>query len=800
MQTNTGKILTIIVLILSLTNTNTLTAQYFSTANTTSGLPSSNVFGIDVADLENDGDQDVLVTTLEGSGSTIHTKVNIYTNNGSGTFTLLSGTAFGSVQYAAYDSKFIDIDGDNDQDVLIISNSFPTNPSVVTTELYRNDGGNTFTKMIGFPALDIDGRVAIGDLDNDNDKDLIIVGRQTTGSDYYSPFINDGSGNFSYTTNPTAPAFGNGSHKQPVIAELSGGGSIDVLAINIANNNLSLYGSVADAANSQPAPFGICAYSDNFAVADIDGDGDNDVIADYNSSSGSIKTTIFTNNGSGAFTSGQVLAGLEQGILTTGDVDNDGDIDIYRRAGNVGTYEGGLYINDGTGTFTLDVSFIGPNINGDGYLIDLNGDNKLDLLVSSDLTGSGGLHYYENVYTTKAVDFDGTNIYTATHQAALNILPMTIEFKVNAGDGYSPGIMDKWSGTNGFDIMLVAGLLRITYQSDASNTLFLNSGFDVGAIGWKHVAIVFESSGMKVYVDGLLKNTATWTGTPTAISNTANLRLGRNSATSTFYSDNLDEVRIWNTARTQAEIVANMCGTISSPASQANLVAYYSMDTDLGTNLIYDRSSNENNLTISGGSRANTTEQTGCTAPNLPVELIAFTGRLTGNQVQLDWSTASEDNNDGFEIQRTVGSSQLAVGNGQLAENTSWETIGFVQGNGTTNDISEYQFVDNQPKEGNNYYRLKQIDYDGNYEYSNIIQLATRNPQLATRIFPNPANNNINIETDTPTVIQITNLNGQVLKEQSISGNTTIATSDLANGIYFIKVGSSTQKLIVQHF
>jgi photosystem II stability/assembly factor-like uncharacterized protein len=94
----------------------------------------------------------------------------------------------------------------------------------------------------------------------------------------------------------------------------------------------------------------------------------------------------------------------------------------------------------------------------------------------------------------------------------------------------------------------------------------------------------------------------------------------------------------------------------------------------------------------------------------VPVELISFEGTIESGKVILTWQTASELNNHGFEIQRK-------------SDEYDWITIGFIEGNGTKTEKKDYNFVDNLPYEGKNYYRLKQIDYNGNYEYSNIVEI-----------------------------------------------------------------------------
>ena len=180
----------------------------------------------------------------------------------------------------------------------------------------------------------------------------------------------------------------------------------------------------------------------------------------------------------------------------------------------------------------------------------------------------------------------------------------------------------------------------------------------------------------------------------------------------------------------------------------------------------------------------------------LPVELTYFKGENIDNQNKLTWQTASEQNNKGFYIERSE--------NG-----TDWEAIGFVQGNGTTTEVSNYEFVDNldfpslQDLESLNYYRLKQTDFDGKYEYSNIIQLAIRNPQLVTCIFPNPVKgNNVNIQIENEeTQVSIFTNSGTFIRTIPLSNGTNqIDIEDLPTGIYFLNISSkghhSVEKLI----
>jgi hypothetical protein len=108
-----------------------------------------------------------------------------------------------------------------------------------------------------------------------------------------------------------------------------------------------------------------------------------------------------------------------------------------------------------------------------------------------------------------------------------------------------------------------------------------------------------------------------------------------------------------------------------------------------------------------------------------PVELMAFTGTVDGSSVTLSWRTASETNNSGFEVQKST-------------DGSSFTAIGFVKGAGTTQSQHEYSYTDRM--EGRSWYRLKQVDYDGTYEYSQVVAFSPASAlqfDLAKN-YPNP--------------------------------------------------------------
>ena len=170
----------------------------------------------------------------------------------------------------------------------------------------------------------------------------------------------------------------------------------------------------------------------------------------------------------------------------------------------------------------------------------------------------------------------------------------------------------------------------------------------------------------------------------------------------------------------------------------------------------------------------------------LPVELMDF--RVTGieGQVALHWETASERINKGFEIERS-------------ADGEQWENIGFVAGNGTTTAVQRYEYIDQEQLLGTSYYRLKQVDFDGGFEYSKVVSIESYLETEVT-IFPNPVKDKLHIIDGEGQAI-IYNILGQPLRAFVISEpQFIIPTQDLLKGQYVLQITQDDGSVLTKQF
>lgn len=183
----------------------------------------------------------------------------------------------------------------------------------------------------------------------------------------------------------------------------------------------------------------------------------------------------------------------------------------------------------------------------------------------------------------------------------------------------------------------------------------------------------------------------------------------------------------------------------------------------------------------------------------LPVELSSFYAKKIGLETAINWTTASETNNEFFEIQRS-------------SDGVNFKKIGRIKGHGNSVQNRSYSFMDKHPEKGINYYRIKQVDYDGASSLSKTASVFFETEKIVADVYPNPVNNNTVTLTfpkdmDGELTVELFDLSGKLIYQNYIeevyfdSPTQTLDLQNVTNGIYFLKIGThqgiQTTKLIV---
>jgi hypothetical protein len=369
-----------------------------------------------------------------------------------------------------------------------------------------------------------------------------------------------------------------------------------------------------------------------------------------------------------------------------------------------------------------------------------------------------------------ALKFDGSNDYvTVPNSSDFEFSTGTIEFWVKPS----------WSGSHDSNPCMVGmrvnGSTRFSFHMQADKSgfgMYNGSAYNTKTYAfsndtWYHIAYVFSGSNTEVFVNGVSQGT---------LGNLPNTGVTGRDFTIGWSNDSgwptesfpgyFDELRVWNVVRSQSDISNNMNNPGLDP-STTGLVAYYHFDDGApsgspkilpGAGLGKNSSPNDNIMSSTltdatpnshNGSLSNFPASPWTEASNnpLPVELISFTAANTDGEVLLNWQTATEVNNYGFEVERA---SITLSPTDSRAESREWESIGFVQGHGNSNSPKSYEYIDETPPAGNLEYRLKQIDTDGSFNYYNttvsvnaitsVEEFGLPDEYFLNQNYPNPFN------------------------------------------------------------
>ena len=346
----------------------------------------------------------------------------------------------------------------------------------------------------------------------------------------------------------------------------------------------------------------------------------------------------------------------------------------------------------------------------------------------------------------------------------------------NSGQGYGGGIaITNYATANsltnctivsnsctnsGGGVDFESGTLRI------KNTMIANNSGSSGA-DFDHLAGTLTDNGYNIVENDLEEGgSGTFSGTGTITGNQTNLFGSGVSSTPSLAS---------NSTLNGTPTLVLSAGSVAIDAGNSSANGSVSVPTT------DQRGATRNGTTDIGAYEYNGT---------LPVELTTFNVSVTDNKINLNWQTATEVNNFGFDVERSSSIQEV------------WEKIGFVQGHGNSNSPKEYSFTD-KPNGGSELkYRLKQIDTDGKYEYSPEVKVSLNIlvDFLVKQNFPNPFNPTTKIEFSIPSdnnvEIKVFNALGMevatLLNEHRQAGTHIIEfnASNLASGIYFYKIVS----------
>jgi hypothetical protein len=758
-------------------------AGVFGTAETYA--VGSNSIYLAMADLDADGDADIAVVNRSSNS------VTILKNNGGGTFGSSASYATGLYPFAVSAG---DVDGDGDIDLAVSSQNSST------FSILKNNGTGNFSAKTDYAASAGTLGICLADLNQDGDMDIITTnatvnsisvifnsrfpsvvsssptnnGVLASASSNITVTFNTAMNSATFTPGTTVRVSGSqtGLHSgtisfsnggmtmnfDPAVNFLAGEKVVVVLssgitsADNIALSARKLFTFTVQTAAADSFAAGITYGTGNgpneVVAADLDGDGDADLaVVNYTSST----LWVLTNNGNGTFAAGVVYyPGTAPATAAAADVDSDGDIDLLVTNTNSNTLS--VFKNNGNGTFASKVDYTTGGYPHGVAVADIDGDGDVDAVVTnytsntlSVLKNNGNGTFAAKVdyaaggapHAVAAADLDGDS---DVDLAVASLTAHAASVLKNNGDGTFAARTEYTVGTQPSSIA-AADLdgdgdidLGLSNYGSSSVSILKNNGNSTFAaktdyaMGTSAFHIIFAD----VDGDGDQDMAASNYGAQS-------MSIRKNNATGIF-----------------AEAVNFATGTSPIALTAADLDG--DGDIDLAV-------SNEGSNTISVFK--------GATYAALPVELTSFTALPRGRGIELRWSTATEVNNHGFELERSAGDGLHL----QDRVHLDWVNIGFVEGNGTTNTPNEYSFTDKNLKAGKYSYRLKQVDRDGTFSYSQEVEAEVGSVPLVFALdqnYPNPFNPNTTI--------------GFTLKE---SGMTTLKIYDI--------VGREVATLVNEH-
>lgn len=524
------------------------------------------------------------------------------------------------------------------------------------------------------------------------------------------------------------------------------------------------YAQTLDFILANPQPNLMEVWAGTFASGDIDGDGDKDLF--MTGITPSVQTKLYLNNGAGNFTESTTAfprASTSQAILK--DLDKDGDLDLFFAGQNQSSVVfTNIYRNDGLGGFTQVTNNALPKFASKrgAAIADVDNDGDQDILISASSTTGLVADVYLN---------DGNAVFTAQGSSAFTAVSGAVAFIDMENDG------DK-------DVIISGAASIKLYQNNGLGNFTLNTNSTFAAVSGDDIDVTdTDNDGdMDFLINGSGVNllyTNNGSGVFTQIATTLQQTSGGQNAIADLDNDGDQDILI---VGTQAGGLPNIYNIVYRNTGNNVFIPVDTLGGEYIAACVVDNFNGDNlkDIIIQGFARQTNVYWNTSNNP-VPLQLLSFTGKISDKSIALSWTTANEVNTDYFIIERSI--------NG-----LSFSNDGTISSMNNPSTIHHYQYQVKNPANGLNYFRLKMVDKDGKFTYSNVLAFKL-NTDAAIRVYPTVTNATINIYTYNVQRILLYNTNGQYV-QNLLRGQNDI--SHLPSGIYFVKTNDTTIRIVKQ--
>lgn len=621
--------------------------------------------------------------------------------------------------------------------------------------------------------------ISVVDIDNDNDLDVVITGEGNGGMNVIKVYLNDGVGNFTETATPfKGLTFGNMDWN-----DINGDGKLDMIQNGFPAGQppyAGVFTSNGTGTFTENSPAAFPQLSPGSAFADLNNDGYTDILIFGNFFDGKCK--ILFNDKVGGFTTSSQFEAYNwiDPVINTIDYDNDKDLDIFISAFDdiAKSRYSKMFVNN-NGTFTeTDLNIIQKAF-GSSVWGDYNGDGYLDLLINGD-GGANGENSNDIYRLYKNVAGVFTEITTFSTYRQISTADGS-RFADWDNDGDLDIIVTGFSGTAGTQQTAIFLNTAGVYAANPTNNML--PGVSESSI---EVADLDNDSDLDLLISGFSGNNY-GTGQfnrkiAIAITNPATLvNLAPTAPGGLNVTGNQASLTLSWTAATDVTTPQSALSYNLFLVDQSGKWFYYPLADTTSGKLKLQKLGNVNlNLgwvvkglpagTYRWGVQAIDNSFMGSTFArstftinadgSLPVILKSFVANAEGKKARIEWSTASEQNNDRFEIQRS-------------SDGNKFFHLATVKGNGTTSSANNYTVYDNNPSAGRNYYQLVQYNLDGVATNHGIKTVNFRdNAGASVFAFPNPVQGAMGLRLSNfggkQLVVSVTDMMGKLIHNETI--------------------------------